>query len=157
MEKEPASWTDLIHESVYASDDADIGDIEAINRYFLVVKSGLLNVRRYYIPVTRVEGWDGKVVWLKVPEAHVKSRYRKDDAPDPYYYHYSGAPPADEDAVRDLLIDLPKIPAKYEEDRPFLVAAASPKTPEPLHVFRCDLCNITFRTEDELSSHILGH
>lgn len=89
MPDEPSSWTDLIDESVHTSDDQDIGDIEAVSRNFIVVKKGLVNVHWYYIPLHRVEGWDGKVVWLKVPEHIVKANYERETAPDPYNYHYS--------------------------------------------------------------------
>ncbi len=34
------NWTGLINESVHTSDDKDIGDIEAVNRDFVVVKRG---------------------------------------------------------------------------------------------------------------------
>ena len=33
-------WVDLLNESVHTSDDSDIGDIEAVNREFIVVKRG---------------------------------------------------------------------------------------------------------------------
>jgi hypothetical protein len=62
-----STWMDVTNESVYTSDDVDIGEIEAINRDFLVVKRGFINVHCYYIPITKVEGWDGHVVWLKIP------------------------------------------------------------------------------------------
>lgn len=78
MPDEPSSWTDLIDESVHTSDDQDIGDIEAVSRNFIVVKKGLVNVHWYYIPLHRVEGWDGKVVWLKVPEHIVKANYERE-------------------------------------------------------------------------------
>ena len=58
-----STWMDVTNESVHTSDDADIGDIEAINLNFLVVKRGLINVHYYYIPITKIEGWDGRVVW----------------------------------------------------------------------------------------------
>jgi hypothetical protein len=90
-----SSWTDLIGESVYTSDDQDIGDIEAVSRNFIVVKKGLVNVHRYYIPLHRVEGWDGNVVWLKTAEEAVKTDYERNVAPDPYKYHYSSTPTVD--------------------------------------------------------------
>lgn len=31
-------WVDLLNESVHTSDDVDIGDVEAVNRQFVVVK-----------------------------------------------------------------------------------------------------------------------
>lgn len=37
------NWTDLLNKSVHTSDDQDIGDIEAVNREFVVVKRGFVN------------------------------------------------------------------------------------------------------------------
>lgn len=58
------SWIEMINESVHTSDDIDIGDIDAISRDFIVVKRGFVNIHHYYIPIIKVEGWDGNVLWL---------------------------------------------------------------------------------------------
>jgi hypothetical protein len=151
--KEPSSWTDLISESVYTSDDQDIGDIEAVSRDFLVVKRGLVNVQRYYIPLHRVDGWDGKVIWLKIPEEEVRTNYERDTAPDPYNYHYSSAPTVDpSNVVRRFQINMPKIPPKAQEERPFVASQESSGQRE--RVFVCNLCNASFKTDDQLSSHV---
>lgn len=153
MPDEPSSWTDLINESVHTSDDQDIGDIEAVSRNFIVVKKGLVNVHRYYIPLHRVEGWDGRVVWLKIPEDAVKANYEREAAPDPYNYHYSSAPTVDpSNVVRRFQVNMPKIPPRAHEEKPFLVSRES--SGEGERVFLCNLCNATFKTDDELSSHI---
>jgi hypothetical protein len=153
MPDEPSSWTDLINESVHTSDDQDIGDIEAVSRNFIVVKKGLINVHRYYIPLHRVEGWDGRAVWLKIPEDAVKANYEREAAPDPYNYHYSSAPTVDpSNVVRRFQVNMPKIPPRAHEEKPFLVSRES--SGEEERVFLCNLCNATFKTDDELSSHI---
>lgn len=153
MPDEPSSWTDLINESVHTSDDQDIGDIEAVSRNFIVVKKGLVNVHRYYIPLHRVEGWDGRVVWLKIPEDAVKANYEREAAPDPYNYHYSSAPTVGpSNVVRRFQVNMPKIPPRAHEEKPFLVSRES--SGEVEQVFLCNLCNATFKTDDELSSHI---
>ncbi|MDQ3853312.1 MAG: hypothetical protein M3251_04215 [Thermoproteota archaeon] len=153
MPDEPSSWTDLINESVHTSDDQDIGDIEAVSRNFIVVKKGLVNVHRYYIPLHRVEGWDGKVVWLKMPEDAVKGNYERDTVPDPYNYHYSSAPTVDpSNVVRRFQINMPKIPPRAHEEKPFLASQES--SVEEERVFLCNLCNATFKSDDDLSSHI---
>lgn len=157
MSDKPSSWTDLINESVHTSDDEDIGDIEAVSRNFIVVKKGLVNVHRYYIPLHRVEGWDGKVVWLKIPEDTVKRNYERDVRPDPSNYHYSSAPTVDPANVsRRLLhpqIIMPKIPPRAQEERPFVVSQ-EPSQEEEERIFLCSLCNAAFNTDDELSSHV---
>ncbi len=76
MPSEHSSWTHLINESVHTSDDQDIGDIEALSRNFIVVKKDV-NGHRYNILLHRVEGWDENVVWLKIPEDMVKTKYER--------------------------------------------------------------------------------
>ena len=56
---EKKEWRDLLNESVHTSDDVDIGDIYAVSRNFIVVMRGLINIHYYYIPINKVEGWDG--------------------------------------------------------------------------------------------------
>jgi hypothetical protein len=89
---EPKSWIELINESVHTSDDTDIGDIDAVSRDFVVVKRGFVNVHYYYIPITKVEGWDGNVLWLKATESKVKANYQRDKIPDPSQYYLKDYP-----------------------------------------------------------------
>ncbi|HZB79794.1 MAG TPA: C2H2-type zinc finger protein [Nitrososphaera sp.] len=153
MVNDPSSWTDLIGESVYTKDDQDIGDIEAVSRNFIVVKKGLVNVHRYYIPLHRVEGWDSKVVWLKIQEEEVKTNYERNTTPDPYYYHYSSAPTVEPaNVLRRFQINMPKIPPRAQEESPFLVSQEHSAQEEP--EFPCNLCGGTFKSEDELSRHV---
>ncbi len=153
MANDASSWTDLIGESVHTSDDQDIGDIEAVSRNFIVVKKGLVNVHRYYIPLQRVEGWDGKVVWLKISEEDVKTNYERNTTPDPYNYHYSSAPTVDpSNVVRRFQINMPKIPPRSQEERPFLISHETSAQEE--RVFQCNLCSVTFKSDDELSNHV---
>ncbi len=91
---EISGWTDIINESVHTSDNQDIGDVEAVSRNFVVVKRGLVNnIHRYYIPISKVQGWDGNVLWLSIPEEMVKSNYERDATTtklDPSAYYVKG-------------------------------------------------------------------
>jgi len=49
---------------------------------FHSLKKGLVNIHRYYIPLHRVEGWEGKVVWLKIPKESVKTNFERDTGPE---------------------------------------------------------------------------
>jgi hypothetical protein len=71
-------WSDLLNESVHTDDDHDIGDIEAVNREFVVIKRGFVNVHRYFIPAEKIAGWNGNVLWLKITEEEVKRKYQND-------------------------------------------------------------------------------
>jgi len=52
-------------------------EVEAVNKDTIVVKRGLRNARYYYVPLDKVEGWDGHVVCLTITEDEVKQFERK--------------------------------------------------------------------------------
>lgn len=56
-------------------------------RDFVVVKRGFLNIHYYYIPITKVEGWDGHVLWINAIENEVKGSYERDKIPNPRRYY----------------------------------------------------------------------
>jgi hypothetical protein len=83
----------------------------------------------------------------------IKTNYERDVSPDPYNYHYSGPPTVDpSNVVRKFQINMPKIPPRALDERPFVVTQESPE--HKGLVFLCNLCNASFRTDDELSSHV---
>lgn len=84
------SVMDLTQEPAHTSDDIDIGDIEAINKDMIVVKSGIRNVHYYYIPIDKVEGWDKNIVWLNITETEVKNKYERNEEPDNSKYYLKG-------------------------------------------------------------------
>jgi hypothetical protein len=139
------AWIDLIDESVHTSDDVDIGDIDAVSRDFLVVKRGFLKVHYYYIPISKVEGWDGFVLWLKVTEEEVKKNYERETIPDPSRYYVKDFPGYTA-IYPEVTIIMPRF------TRP--VYTAKDTAPGELLIYRCDLCSSTYRSEDELSSHV---
>jgi hypothetical protein len=88
-----------------------------------------------------------------MPEETCKTKYERDAAPDPYKYHYSSAPTVEaSNVVRRFQINMPKIPPRAQEQRPFLVSHESSGKED--RVFVCNFCNADFKTEDELSSHV---
>ncbi len=159
------TWSDLINESVHTRDDIDIGDIYAVNKDFIVVKRGLVNIHYYYIPINHVEGWDRNVVWLKINEEQVKEKYERDDLhPDPSRYFLKGNNKYNSD-FSDLKTISSKIaePA-YSFDIPVTTTPNIKEKKENIAekssvLFKCDLCNESnFNSEDDLSNHVkLSH
>jgi hypothetical protein len=142
-------WVDLINESVHTADDADIGDIDAVSRDFVVVKKGIVNIHYYYIPISKVEGWDGRVLWLKIIESEVKGKYERDKVPDPTLYYVKDYPYYKSTYYPELqLIALRHTQNNYPVTSP-------PATDVP-HLYKCGFCDNTFTTEDELSDHIIS-
>ena len=149
--QEKTNWKGLINESVHTKDDEDIGDIEAVNRDFVVVKKGFKNVHYYYIPTDQVEGWDRNVLWLNVTKDEVVQNYERQTPPNPskYYTHARTtiqSTPYDEVKLPELRI----LQTRYAEP-----TTADFKTEAP-DIHRCDLCLTTYGTEDKLSNHVVG-
>jgi hypothetical protein len=139
-------WIELINESVHTTDDIDIGDIDAVSRDFIVVKRGYVNIHYYYIPISKVEGWDGHVLWLKINEDEVKRNYQRDIVPDPSRYYVKDYPYYNAAFYPEVIIIQPR----YK--RPVYT---TPPAPEMPRTNICDLCKVaTFKDEEELSKHI---
>lgn len=139
------SWIDLINESVHTSDDTDIGDIDAVSRDFIIVKRGFVNVHYYYVPIGKAEGWNGNVLWLKVPEEYIKKNYERDTLPDPSRYYVKDFP-----GYQAVYPEVQVILPKYT--RP--VYTTKDVAPEDFRTHVCELCRTAFETEDELSQHV---
>jgi hypothetical protein len=147
---EKRDWISMINESVHTYDDIDIGDVYAVSRNFIVVKRGFVNVHYYYIPIKKVEGWDDNVLWLKITEEEVKEKYERDTIPDPNQYfvkeypYYTGFTSYN----YPLPIIVRRYPEAYED-----VTKSSPEKNVP-RIYRCDLCEESFASEDELDKHV---
>ena len=155
QEEKKKTWIGLIDESVHTSDDMDIGDIDAVSRDFIVVKRGIVNVHYYYIPISKVEGWDGHVLWLKITEKEVIGKYERDVTPDPARYYVKGYSAYSATYYPELTM----IPSRYI--RPVysgIGTVTSTKTipsSDVPHIHKCDICGKSdFKTEDELSNHV---
>ena len=155
QEEKKKTWIGLIDESVHTSDDVDIGDIDAVSRDFVVVKRGIVNIHYYYIPISKVEGWDGHVLWLKITEKEVISNYERDVTPDPTRYYVKDYPAYGAAYYPELTM----IPSRYIRPiYPGIGTVTSTKTipsSDVPHIYKCDICgNSYFKTEDELSDHV---
>jgi hypothetical protein len=117
-ESETKSVLDLTQEPVHTNDNKDLGDIEAINKDSIVVKRGFKDVHYYYIPISKVEGWDGHVVWLKIPETEVINNYESKEEPDKSrYYTKDMGGYSDTDISRNREINMPNVTVISHKDK----------------------------------------
>ncbi len=146
-------YTDLINESVHTNDDIDIGDIEAVSRDFLVVKRGFINIHYYYIPISKVKGWDGNVLWLNIKEDEIKKKYERNFSPDPYRYYTKEQPYY----VAPYYPPVTMISPFYVGSRVIYGNAdneTSTYMKEMHNIIQCPLCEKRFQIEDELTVHV---
>jgi Zinc-finger of C2H2 type len=150
--EEKRDWISMINESVHTYDDIDIGDVYAVSRNFIVIKRGFVNVHYYYIPIKKVEGWDGNVLWLRITEEEVKEKYERDIIPDPNQYYVKEYPYYTGFGSYNypLPVIVRRYPDAYEE-----ITKSLPEKNVPL-VYRCGLCEENFNSESELDKHMDG-
>jgi hypothetical protein len=115
-ESETKSVLDLTQEPVHTVDNKDLGDIEAMNKDSIVVKRGFRDVYYYYIPISKVEGWDGHVVWLKMSETEVINNYESHEQPDKLRYYTKEMGGYSDTHIRNRKIDMPNVPVISHRD-----------------------------------------
>ena len=114
---------------------------------------GLINIHYYYIPINKVEGWDGNVLWLKITEKEVKANYERNILPDPKQYYIKSYPDYETSYI-GYFYSVPMIPPKYtDQTQDKYIKETTPQENVPM-IYRCDLCNEVFNSEDELDKHM---
>ena len=144
------SWTELIDEPVYTNDDVNIGNIIAVSSDFIVVKRGLIDIHYYFIPITKVQGWDGNVLWLKISEVEVAIKFQRDETiPHPSRYYIKDYPGYTTSSYPKLPIVRPRY------TRPLDVEINAQMAFTLSNKYKCDLCGESnIKTEDDLSDHV---
>jgi hypothetical protein len=130
----------MINQSVHTTNDVDIGDINDLSRDFIVIKRRYLNEHYYYVPINKVDDWDGNVLWLNVTEDEVKTNYERKIVPDPSGYYIKDYP-----LYSTQFPELRLILPRYK--RPTRSAAIiQPGNPRK---YGCTLCEKIFKIEQE--------
>jgi hypothetical protein len=76
-------WEEVIFKRVKTSDDVDIGDIETVANEYIVVREGVGKIRRYYIPKTYINNYDGSALYVTIPGGLVSAKFERDTPPTP--------------------------------------------------------------------------
>ena len=76
-------WEEVIFKRVKTSDEVDIGDIETVANEYIVVREGVGKIRRYYIPKTHINNYDGSALYVAVPAGLVSAKFERESPPTP--------------------------------------------------------------------------
>lgn len=68
-------WNDVIKKEARGSGDEDLGEVQEVGPNYVLVKKGLINKEKFYIPKDQVESYDGDTLHFRVSEEEVKSKY----------------------------------------------------------------------------------
>jgi hypothetical protein len=76
-------WEEVIFKRLKTSDEVDIGDIETVANEYVVIREGVGKIRRYYIPKTQINNYDGSALYITVPAGLVSAKFERDSPPTP--------------------------------------------------------------------------
>lgn len=66
--KDKINWNDVIKKEVIGTDGLDLGEVVQVGDNFIITQKGLLNKKRYIVPISTVENFDGETLKVKVSE-----------------------------------------------------------------------------------------
>ena len=68
-------WNDVIKKEARGSGDEDLGEVQEVGPNYVLVKKGLINKEKFYIPKDQVESYDDDTLHFRISEEEVKSKY----------------------------------------------------------------------------------
>lgn len=66
-------WNKVIKKEAIGTDGLDVGEIDKIGDTYIIAQRGLLDKKRYRIPKSFAESFDGNVLKLKITESEMQS------------------------------------------------------------------------------------
>ena len=84
--KDNINWKNVVKKEVIGTDGLDLGEVAEIGDNFVVIQKGLFNKKRFIIPKSTAESFDGDTLRVKVNE-HELAGY--EETVDPAFKDYS--------------------------------------------------------------------
>ena len=68
-------WNDVIKKEARGIGEEDLGEVQEVGPNYVLVKKGVLNKEKFYIPKDLVQSYDGDTLRFGISEAEAQSRY----------------------------------------------------------------------------------
>ena len=73
------NWDNVLKKEVIGTDGLDLGEVVEVGKNFVIIQKGLLNKKKYIIPISTVENFDGDILRVKVNENDLLEYEEKTD------------------------------------------------------------------------------
>ena len=70
--KDNIDWNNVIKKEVIGIDGLDLGEVHEVGDTYIITQKGLINKKRYHIPISSVESFDGDTLNVRVSESELK-------------------------------------------------------------------------------------
>ncbi len=69
--KENIDWNNVVKKGAIGVDGLDLGEVHEVGDTYVITQKGLLNKKRYHIPISSVESFDGDLLKMRVNEVEL--------------------------------------------------------------------------------------
>ena len=70
--KDNIDWNNVLKKEAIGTDGLDLGTVHEVGDTYIVTQKGLLNKKRYHIPISSAESFDGDILKLRVSESELQ-------------------------------------------------------------------------------------
>ncbi len=75
-------WDGVIKKEARGSNDEDLGEVQEVTEEYVLVKKGMINKKKFYIPRNQAKSYDGDVLRFKLTEDEIANQYAGDSPPE---------------------------------------------------------------------------
>lgn len=73
------NWDEVIKKEAIGIDGLDLGEVQEVGDTFIVTQVGLINKKKYHLPKSSVESFDGELLKFKINESDLNSFEQTED------------------------------------------------------------------------------
>jgi hypothetical protein len=69
-------WDEVVKKEARGIDDADFGEVQLIMGDTVITEKGITDKKRFYLPKSLVDKFDGHTLWFRITEDEAYNTYR---------------------------------------------------------------------------------
>ncbi len=87
-------WSETLKKEARGLDTLDLGEVQAVEPYYVKTERGVLKRETFYLPRDLAEAFDGSTLWFGITAAQAEREFRRDVPPtEEEYMKYCVAQP----------------------------------------------------------------
>lgn len=74
-------WNDVIKKEARGINDEDLGEIQEVTKDYVLIKKGIINKEKLYIPRDLATGYNGTILMFNITAEEAKNKFLRDSEP----------------------------------------------------------------------------
>lgn len=116
-------WSDVIKKEARGSDDFDLGEVQEVEKDYVLTQKGIVNKEKFYVPKYLVEGYDGSTLYFNFSESQARGEFLREAPPKSgeYTQYKTSTLPADIEMRIPLIAERMEVSKKIRTDERTIV------------------------------------